>query len=141
MKLFKFFILFIAIISESTLVSLPLTLSLILIYSFIEIPSMDIWAFAGGLILDLFIPRTPGIDSLIFLVIIIISRRYQKKWHSGQLIFFIIFLIVSLSAYTYVFYRNVYTYHFVVLCMINIFIYFLIRKYLPGTGRKNRLAL
>lgn len=87
MRLIIFF-LAIAILLESTLVSLPLTL-LILVFASIVIRKNDIFplAFLSGLFLDILRLGTVGMSSAYFVAMVMIVFLYQKKFEITSLNF------------------------------------------------------
>lgn len=141
MKIAQILILLISIVLESTILPYPLTLSVVIIFSSMRIESADVWAFIGGILLDLFIPRTMGLDSLYFLAVIIIIRRYQKKWHSGQLFFTFFVMLGTLLIYVYLFYRNINPVHFSAILGINLLSSWIAGKSVYRLDNKKRLSM
>lgn len=141
MKLLIFFLFPTCILLESTLVPIPLTLfCIILISSFWE-EEIEIWAFLAGIFLDLFVPRLLGIDSIFFLGVVFLSRRYRKKMHSGQFIFLASFFLLIITVYSLIFYKNLGFFQLVILATTSGSLLLLTRKFLGEAGNKKRLVV
>lgn len=83
--------LFIAILLEATIVSLPLAFILLLCYSILNRSGkVFLSAFLIGIFLDLFKARPIGVTSLYFLMIFALLLLYQKKYEIKSYFFVII---------------------------------------------------
>lgn len=141
MKILLLFAIGISIIAESSFFPVPLTLIIFIsIMPFIE-ENAGIWAFATGIILDLFIPRTLGMDSIIMLAIVYIFRRYHKKIYSGHNLFTLIIQIVIISVYTYIFYNNIDKFTFIIMLVMMILLFIGFAGLFPEKSTKKRLTL
>jgi hypothetical protein len=125
-----FFLLFtVGLIMESTLVPFPITfLFFLTLYRFFE-EKGEFWAFFLGLSLDMFIPRMWGVDSLIFLTAMMILRRYKRKINFQQTVFEIVFVILSLSIYTWFFYKYSYVEIYVAIAAVTTLVIYFVRKF------------
>ena len=99
MKLTAFF-LTISILLESTLVTLPLTL-LIIIFASVVIRKNDVFilAFFSGLFLDILKLGTIGFSSTYFVIITMIVFSYQKKFEITSLHFILITALIGTLGY------------------------------------------
>lgn len=99
MKLIVFF-LAISILLESTLVTLPLTL-LIIIFASVVIRKNDVFilAFFSGLFLDILRLGTVGFSSTYFVIITMIVFSYQKKFEITSLHFILITALIGTLGY------------------------------------------
>lgn len=141
MNKFFLFAFFFAVIFESTFFPFPLTfLCLLGFYPFLG-EKAEIWAFFWGLILDIFLPRTFGLDSLIFLLAVFILRRYQRKIRHEQIIFQVVFMIFTLSFYTFVFYRNLTKEILAIILICSLVFSYALRKFLKEGIKEKKLAL
>ncbi len=141
MKILFLFAVGISIIAESSFFSVPLTLIIFIsILPFIE-ENGGVWAFVTGIILDLFIPRTVGLDSIIMLVIVYIFRRYHKKIYSGHNLFTLILQIIIISIYTYFFYNNIDKFTFIIMLVTMIIFFIGFAGLFPEKSTKKRLTL
>lgn len=94
---------------ESTILPYPVTL----VFNFILFPYLEkriyFLSFLSGLLLDIFTLRILGLDSFIFLLIILIREIFNKRVRSKNVIYQIIFLILFLGPYSFYFYNlNIY---------------------------------
>ncbi|MBI4990882.1 hypothetical protein HZB96_02195 [Candidatus Gottesmanbacteria bacterium] len=141
MRLLLFFLFLFIIIFESTLFPVPLTLLCVMTVSILWEEEVEIWAFAGGLILDLFIPRLLGIDSIFFLTVVFLSRRYHNKIHSEQFIFYTIFFLLILAVYSLIFYKNLSPVQLVVFIALSAGFLFFTKQFFPAKSPKKRLSI
>ncbi len=141
MKILLLFAIGISIIAESSFFPVPLTLIIFIsILPFIE-ENAAFWAFVTGIFLDLFIPRTVGLDSIIMLVIVYIFKRYHKKIYSGHNLFTLIIQLIVISVYTYFFYNNIDKFTFVIMLIALIILFMGFAGLFPEKSTKKRLAL
>lgn len=106
MKVFRFLLVSAVIVLETTL--LPFSLSGMLI-AVISISSEEISAtviFSLGIIRDLFSGAQLGTSSLFFLILYLISKRYQKKLYGGNPLFRIFFIGATTFAQSILYYRS-----------------------------------
>lgn len=101
MKIIIFF-LTISILLESTLITLPLTL-LIIIFASIVIRKNDIFslAFFSGLFLDILKLGTIGMSSAYFVVIVMVIFAYHKKLEITSLHFVSITALIGSLGYLF----------------------------------------
>lgn len=94
-----------AIILESSVVSFPLTL-IVLIFSaiFVKESYVFLLAFMAGLILDFLALRLIGISSLIFVTYVFLIYQYSQKFEVKTLHFFATFIF--LGSYIYLLITN-----------------------------------
>lgn len=103
-QLYILVLLFLAILVESSITTIPIVLSIILIlYIFTKSPWVFLAAFISGLFLDIFSVRTLGQTSLFLITFLFIITLYERKFEIatnyfvlfssffGSLIFLIIF--------------------------------------------------
>lgn len=101
MKLITFFLV-ITIVLESTLITLPLSL-LIIIFASIVIRKNDVFilAFFSGLFLDVLRLGTIGISSAYFVTIVMAIFVYQKKFEITSLHFISIVALIGALGYLF----------------------------------------
>ncbi len=107
MNLLAFTLLFLSLILEATVFSFPLTLFAVSTLSLIMAEKIIFPAFASGLILDLFLGRMLGTDSLFFLFIVWLADSLQKKILVVNQIYFVLFIISVTIFYSLIFYRYI----------------------------------
>lgn len=96
MTMLLFILLALALIVESTLVSLPLTLLfLIIVTVWRKSHHMLLLAFLSGLILDVLLVRSIGVTSIFFLVVIAVMILYQRKYELRSPFFVIPFSMAA----------------------------------------------
>ncbi len=98
-------LLLVSIFLESTLITVPLTL-LLIIFAAVTVKNNDIFilAFLGGLLLDFLTLGTIGLSSAFFVLFVTIIFLYQKKFEISSLNF--IALISFLGSIIYLFLTN-----------------------------------
>ncbi|MBI2621835.1 MAG: hypothetical protein HYW63_04315 [Candidatus Levybacteria bacterium] len=96
------FSLVIAILFETTLTSLPLTL-LMLIFAAVALRNNWVFALAffGGLLLDILKLGTAGVSSLFFVVMVMIIFAYQKKLEIASVNFILIAGLIGSFSYLF----------------------------------------
>lgn len=94
------FALFIAILLESTLVTIPISL-LIIIFASIVIRKNEVFAmaFLAGLFLDILAIRDIGWSSAFFVTLVLIILLYQKKFEIESLHFVAITAFIGTFIY------------------------------------------
>lgn len=99
MKLVSFFLV-VSIVLESTIITLPLSL-LIIIFSSITIRKNEIFAlaFLAGLLLDVLALRSVGWSSLFFTITVFTIFAYQKKFEIDSLNF--VFAVSFIASFGY----------------------------------------
>ncbi|MBI4098023.1 MAG: hypothetical protein HY426_03195 [Candidatus Levybacteria bacterium] len=99
MKLVSFFLI-VSIILESTLITLPLSL-LIIIFSSIVLRKNEVFilAFFAGLFLDILGLRDIGLSSAFFVAIVFIVFLYQKKFEIKSLTFIAVSAFIASLGY------------------------------------------
>lgn len=131
----------ISIITEATLVPFPFTLIIVSLFIVLYSESAAIFAFITGILLDLFTLRSIGVSSLFFLALVLISQRYRKKIYAANIFFQLPFLMIALSAYSLIFYRNINLWYIGFMLLVTLLIYLLFKKYFPETDSKKRLTV
>lgn len=140
MKLFLIIATFICIILESTLLSVPLTLVLFMLFIPLTADAY-LWGFTTGIILDIFSARLIGIDSLIMLSIVYIFSRYNRKIYPGQNAITLIIQLVIITIYSLIFYKNMDKLTMLIFLILTGIIYSVIINLLPQNIGKKRLSL
>ncbi len=141
MKLFLSVVLGISIIVESTLIPAPSTLIIfMLIMPMIE-ENAIIWAFITGILLDLFIPRIMGLDSLIMLTVVSIFQRYHKKIYPGHNIFMLVIQLIVTCIYTFFLYKNIDRLGILAILIIQCILFIGISNLYTEKPNKKRLAI
>ncbi len=92
--------LFLSIILESSVTTLPLTL-MILIFSAIAVRRAEIFfvAFLSGLFLDILAVRPIGLSSLFFVTVVFIGFLYKRKFETDTSTFVIGLSFISSLGY------------------------------------------
>lgn len=140
MKIKLWVFLLFCIVVESV-VAYPFTLLSVALFSIFLEEDAVLLGFGGGIFLDLFQLRTLGTDSLFFVVLLYIARRYRKKIHGGTFVYRFIFLITSYAAYTFLFYKNLNIFNFLITAVFIFAGLMIFEKFLPFSGSKKRLAV
>lgn len=130
-----------AIIIESTVFPFPLTFLLLLVVYPLLVEREEIWAFCLGMILDIFVPRYLGIDSLAFLISVFILRRYQQKLNLFQYISNFIVVIILVITYDWFFYRNMNPERFMLVAGITLVSFYFFRKIFSFPKKGYKLTL
>lgn len=93
MKWFIFFLfLFLALLLESTLTTLPLVFIVLLCSAVVfRTPLVFVWSFVSGILLDSVTLHPVGVSSIFFLLFLGIAGLYERKFET-QTIPFIAFL-------------------------------------------------
>ncbi len=81
--------LFISVLLESTLITLPLTL-ITVIFAAVTLRKNEVFilAFFSGLMLDILTLKSVGISSLFFTLVVFLIFLYQRKFEIGTFYFF-----------------------------------------------------
>lgn len=119
---------------------MPLTLLSVILVSSLLKEEIEIWAFLTGILLDLFVPRLLGIDSIFFLGAVLLSSRNQKI-HSGQFIFLTFFFLLLIAVYSLIFYKNLGLFQLAILIAVEGSLLLATRRFLGEAENKKRLAV
>lgn len=107
MKKLLSLILLVSIVLESTLIPFPLTLLMVALVMDILEDEAELIAFVAGIALDIFTMRILGADSIYFLLVIFVARRYRLKLYLQRFWFRLLYLTVALTVYEVIFYRYI----------------------------------
>lgn len=142
MKIFLAIFLFIAIIIESTVAPFPLTLlCILLLASFME-KEVILWAFLGGLLLDIFSLRLWGASSLFFLSMVAISEYYRKKFHQeGSFIHQLVIILLFVVLYSFAFYRYIHLWQLVLTLVLAVTLLFIFKRFFSFGEKRRRLSV
>ena len=114
-----FLLLFIAILLESTISTLPLVFIVLLcgavVYKETEIL---IAAVIAGVVLDMLLFRIAGVTSIFFLVALLLAFLYEKKFEIKSLPFITVFSFVGSMIYCLIFVRNMIFLQAVISCVL-----------------------
>lgn len=101
MKWFLFFVLlFIAILLESTVTTLPVVLCVLFCFGImLRNPSILFWGFIGGIIIDALSFHTMGVSSLFFLLFFMIVFLYERKFEIQSIAFVFLFSLLGSLLY------------------------------------------
>ena len=142
MKIFSVsLILLSAILLESVIWPVPITLATVTLIGIFMPETAPLYAFASGLVLDLFVPRLLGADAIFFLLVIYVEQRYQKKVHQGQILFYLIFLLAAVVIYSLVFYRQWDPVRFIIALLLSGGLLYMSSRFLPEQDRRKRLSV
>lgn len=102
MQYFFIILLFIAILLEGTVTTLPLVLVTLILYS-VSSKKVDIFffAFIAGLLLDVFLVRGTGLTSIFYLCVLLLISLYERKYEIKSPLF--VFLVTGLATALYLF--------------------------------------
>lgn len=142
MSIFFFLILLTAIILETSI--FPFSLSFIAFSLLMQTRADDVslFAFLGGILLDLFSLRLLGGSSLFFLLFVLILRRYGLKFYQGRLLFQFLFILAGMYISQLLFYPGVNWNVFIVISFCTGIILLTIKRMFPDTlPTKKKLAL
>ena len=103
MRHIAFMLLIVTALLEGSIVSFPLTLSIVVSIA-MNWPSYSAsWLFAAGMILDMFTPRLWVQSSIFFLGMLIFIVRIQRKLSGKGLLFVAFFILFVQSVYSVLF--------------------------------------
>jgi len=105
MRIIFAIILFLSIIIESTLLPFPVVFLVMTFLMGILKEEAIYWAFAAGVLLDVFAFRMMGISSIFFLSAVWTHDRFRKKFHHGWIYYQFFTLVVLVSAYSFLIYH------------------------------------
>jgi rod shape-determining protein MreD len=135
-------ILSICVVFESTLTTFPLTLIFITLLSIYFKRMAIVWAFVSGIVLDLFLLRTLGFDSIFFLIVVWVVHRYRKKIFMENIIYPFLFAGIICSLYGYLMYRAIRPWQIIFSMVITIIVIILITRFFPYLGEdRNKLRV
>lgn len=106
MKFFLIFFIILGALLESTVISFPVMLIVIVTLSTYAEENVFLWAFLAGFLLDILTLRTLGVDSLFFLASSMVVVRYKKILHPGRFLYQLAYLLIVYSLYSFIFYRQ-----------------------------------
>ncbi len=138
---FTSLILFFAILVESVLLPVPVTLVAVVLIGIFVPELAPFYAFFAGLALDLFLPRLLGVDAVFFLIVILLERRYQRKVHTGQIFFYLIFLLATTIIYSMIFYKQWDPVRFAAALVISGGLLYTVSRLLPESDKRKRLSV
>jgi hypothetical protein len=99
-----FFLLFIAVLLESTVVSMPLVFIILLCGAVVfASPAIFFWAFFTGIVLDAMMLQILGARSLFLLLVLTVAFLYQRKFEIQRLRFILIFSFLGSLLYGWIF--------------------------------------
>lgn len=102
--LFLFFLLFSAILLESTIVSIPITFAVLFCYAVVFTDlAIFAYAFFGGIILDALLLHVLGGRSIFFLVLLTVAFLYQRKFEIQRVRFVLVFSFLGSLLYGWIF--------------------------------------
>lgn len=131
-------ILSICVIFESTLITVPLTLIFVTLQSIYFKRIAIVWAFLSGIVLDLFLVRTLGFDSMFFLVVVWVVYRYRKKIFMENIVYPLLFVGIICSFYSYLVFRTIQPWHIIFSIIATIVVIALITRFFPHLGEDGR---
>lgn len=101
-----FFLLILGIILETVFYPYPFVL-LVVIIAVLGVGSESLFfAFFAGFFLDLIGLRSLGMDSLIFLGLSALMLRYNRRIHFSNILNVMIFIVVTVTLYSLIFYQR-----------------------------------
>lgn len=137
-----FSLFFLAILFESTIFPMPLTLVFICVFSILMGESIAVLAFIAGLVLDLFLLRQIGMDSLIFLLIVYVASRYQRKMSVSNIFYPGFFIAFVSLLYVYMFFQKIDFWQILFSTLLGIVLITVFTRFLPTVvDDRKRLVL
>lgn len=100
-------VILLSVILETTHVTTPLTASLLTAMALLLGREAALVLFIGGVLLDVFSLRLLGLSGMYFLLIGMLTGRYQRKIFSGNLPYTFVILIASTVGYQWLFYTRI----------------------------------
>ncbi|OGG00040.1 hypothetical protein A2Y99_00490 [Candidatus Gottesmanbacteria bacterium RBG_13_37_7] len=135
-------IFFISVIFESAVFSYPLTVLLVTIFSLVLSKKYPLLVFITGILLDVFLSRPLGSDSLVFLLIIFLAEKIEKKVAVISYIYLIIIILLVCLFYYILFYHEINYMKFIQTLVVSWFIVLVVKKLFPGHIREaNKLEV
>ncbi len=95
---------FIALILEGTVTSLPLVLVALILLA-INLAKTDVFliAFLSSMLLDVFLVRATGLTGIFYLCILLLIFLYNKKYETQTLVFILLATALSSTLYLFIF--------------------------------------
>lgn len=131
-------LLILGIILETIFFPYPFTL-LIVIMAVLALGTQSfIFVFLAGIILDIFALRMIGLDSLIFLAVSAFILRYNRRINFSNYFNGIVFILITISGYTFVIYKRIINIQFLVFTILISYLLFIVANFLSPrlTGSK-----
>ena len=100
-------LLFIAVFLESTIITVPLTL-LIILFASVTLKNNDVFilAFISGLLIDILTLGTIGLTSAFYVLFVMLIFLYQKKFEIESLSFVTLSAFIGSVVYLFLTYSN-----------------------------------
>lgn len=134
-------LLFLAIIVETTLIPLPFALLLITLVASIWSKESIYWAFAAGIVLDIFAFRLLGISSIFFLATVWSAGRFRKKFHQGWVYYQLFVLIGIIVLYSFIIYHHIDMLSIIIASISGALVLFVVRNLIPAEDERKKLSL
>jgi cell shape-determining protein MreD len=141
MRIIFAIILFLSIIIESTLLPFPIVFLVMTFFVCIFTEEAIYWAFAAGLLLDVFAFRMVGISSIFFLSVVWTHDRFRKKFHHGWIYYQFFTLLVLISGYSFLIYHHLETGELIICAILIGLTLFAASNIFFKEGERERLSL
>lgn len=107
MQYFFIILLFIGILLEGTVTTLPLVLVILILYS-ICIKKIEIFliAFISGMLLDIFLVRAIGLTSIFYICVLLLISLYERKYEVKSPFFVLLITGLVCALYLFIFSRH-----------------------------------
>lgn len=123
-----FLLLFIAILLEATITSLPLGFIVLLCGAVVyKQTGVLVIAFVSGLVLDILLFRIVGTTSLFFLVMLLLAFLYERKFEIQSIPFVAVFSFIGSLAYCLIFIKSEILLQAIVSCIFTITLFLVLR--------------
>lgn len=122
---------------ESTLIQIPILLSVLLFLTLIyENPASLLIAFLAGVILDILMVRSIGSSSLFFLLYFFLVIQYGRKFEIKSNLSVFIFSLIGGGIYAFIFNYDNFIFQAVVTAVFSVLLY----RIIPAKGERNVLT-
>jgi len=137
-KIFFFFLFFLALSLESVFLPFPLTAIVFTLFLLLIRDDSSLLAFFGGILLDFFSWRPLGSDSLFFLLILWVVDRYREKIYIHNFLYSFFLMGMVTGVYSYLFYGYAKIAHLFLVAAISIFFLWFLGWLFPEVRREGK---
>ena len=131
MQIALLIIFMLGILIESTIWMFPLTYILLISLSIILNREIYVLVFISGFLLDIFLLRPLGVDSLFFLLAVFIADRYKRKMSLNNVLYPLVYILGTVILYSVIFYKRIDIFMILFSVGIGSIIIFIIKNFFP----------
>lgn len=129
-KYFLFFLLFLSVLFESSITTIPIVLDLLIIFYILDRKSSSfVIAFIAGIFLDIFAVRNIGQSSIFLIVFLFILSLYERKFEVTTNYFILVASFIGSLLYLLVSFQTIVIWQAIVSSLFTLITYFLLKKF------------